>query len=166
MGLNRVLLLSICVFFVTGCSGTVVTKRAYDKGYKRGLAQKVDDAVEEIKKQGNSPYVNWYAPIVQEVVVPAHINNGVFIPEHKELVIINPGSWKANSGYEIKNQIKNGDAVDYQKINLETLEAIEDENVRQGKENIGKNQYGENKSKEKLGNKIQQFLAKWNPNRS
>ena len=42
---------------------------------------------------GNFPYYHWASPIVQDVLVPAHIANGVFIPGHKEPVIIKPGEW-------------------------------------------------------------------------
>ena len=34
------------------------------------------------------------SPIVQNVQMPAHIENGMFIPEHNEPVMIEPAEWR------------------------------------------------------------------------
>jgi hypothetical protein len=47
------------------------------------------------------PYFYWQSPIVQNVQIPAHIENGVFIPEHNEPVVIDPGEWRNKPGYPI-----------------------------------------------------------------
>ena len=38
---------------------------------------------------------------MQNVQIPAHIENGVFIPEHSEPVVIDPGEWRNKPGYPI-----------------------------------------------------------------
>lgn len=50
------------------------------------------------------PYYHWAAPIVQDVSIPGHISNGVFIPQHKELVIIKPGEWAQSPAYPIQSK--------------------------------------------------------------
>ena len=52
----------------------------------------------------NVPNYHWASPIVQEVGIPAHIQNGVFMPQHKELVIIKPGEWAQSPAYPIQSQ--------------------------------------------------------------
>lgn len=58
----------------------------------------------EASKISNVPFYHWNEPIVQDVGVPAHIENGVFIPEHKELVLIKPGQWAKAGAYPIATQ--------------------------------------------------------------
>jgi hypothetical protein len=38
---------------------------------------------------------------VQNVQIPAHIENGVFIPEHNEPVVIDPAEWRNKPSYPI-----------------------------------------------------------------
>ena len=47
------------------------------------------------------PYFYWESPIVQNVKIPAHIENGVFIPEHNEPVVIEPAEWRNKPSYPI-----------------------------------------------------------------
>jgi hypothetical protein len=39
--------------------------------------------------------------VVQNVRIPAHIANGVFVPEHIEPVVIEPAEWKKEFSYPI-----------------------------------------------------------------
>ena len=77
-------------------------------GCAHGLSQpKQKRAITSQFQGGSFPYYHWASPIVQEVNVPGHISNGVFIPEHKELVIIKPGEWTQSPAYPILSQEEN-----------------------------------------------------------
>ena len=52
---------------------------------------------------GDFPYFNWAAPIIQKVKVPAQVSNGVFVPEHIEIVVLEPGKWKMSPAYPISS---------------------------------------------------------------
>ena len=75
----------LVLVFMIGLSGCVTEKCIKKDESTEGHRQMV----------GDFPYYHWNVPIVQEVNVPAQILNGVFIPEHKELVLIKPGQWAA-----------------------------------------------------------------------
>jgi hypothetical protein len=91
----------LLMLFVCGCAANSPSqKNLYQEGYRAA----VKDEIKSIGAQfqgGHFPYYHWSAPIVQDVLVPAHIGNGVFIPEHKELVIIKPGEWAKTQGFPI-----------------------------------------------------------------
>ena len=75
----------------------------YEEGYRKGINQNINSMVEKLN--GNDfPYLgsSWSEPIVQETRMPAHVQGGVFYPEHNELVIITPGEWKRNNPFPIK----------------------------------------------------------------
>jgi len=74
----------------------------YEQGYRQGVREHVEDIVQRFEG-GDFPYFNWVAPIVQDVRIPAHVANGVFIPEHNELVIIKPGEWKKEPAFPINS---------------------------------------------------------------
>ena len=81
---DRIVLLII--FLSSGCAATVpVQKQAHEQDRRL-------------------PYYRWNSPLVQEVNVPGHVANGVFIPEHKELVIIKPGEWAQSPAYPIQSK--------------------------------------------------------------
>ena len=107
--------LSKFIFFVIGCGlfvGCASLKSApssdskssiYEEGYRKGVSQNINSIVEKLN--GNDfPYLGgtWAEPITQEVRIPAHVQGGVFYPEHNELVIITPGEWKRNNPFPIK----------------------------------------------------------------
>ena len=97
-----------CLSFA-GCVTThaqqpqTVKDSIYEEGYRKGISENIGGMVEKLN--GNDfPYIGgtWAEPVVQEVRIPAHIEGGVFYPEHNELVIIAPGEWKRNSAFPIK----------------------------------------------------------------
>ena len=93
-----ILLALICL---SGCSTVSADqKQAYEQGYRTGIKEQMRDIAAQFQG-GNFPYYHWTSPIVQDVQVPGHISNGVFIPEHKELVIIKPGEWAQSAAYPI-----------------------------------------------------------------
>lgn len=100
VGLVLVLLAS------AGCAGQEnLTRRergTYLQGYRAGVSAQLGSVVEGLN--GNDfPYLDgsWSAPLVQEVVIPAHIADGVFYPRHAEPVIITPGEWKKNGAFPL-----------------------------------------------------------------
>lgn len=98
---NFVWLAMLC--FVGGCaSGQDCLKNQYAQTYTHAVQKEVQEAT-EVFQDGKLPYFHWSAPMVQEVNVPAHIYNGVFIPEHQEIVLIKPGQWVKES-YEQKQE--------------------------------------------------------------
>ena len=46
----------------------------------------------------------WQEPITQDVDVPASVKDGIFYPEHTELVIVTPGEWKKMAVPAVKEQ--------------------------------------------------------------
>ncbi len=99
---QKMLCLSMLCFL--GCSHAPKEgKQVYAQGYQAEVKEQID-AVTGQFQGGMFPYYHWSAPMVQEVKVPGHIANGVFIPEHKELVIIKPGEWAQSPAYPITMQ--------------------------------------------------------------
>ncbi len=60
--------------------------RAYQEGVRDGAARLGAD------REGDLPTA-WRAPVVQEVWMPARIVGGIFIPAHREWVVIHPADW-------------------------------------------------------------------------
>ena len=95
------MILSVCL---CGCSTVPAEQRSvYEQGYRAGVKEQMSEIVSKFQG-GNFPYYHWAEPIVQEVAIPAHIEHGLFIPEHKELVIIKPGEWAKSPAYPIQTQ--------------------------------------------------------------
>ncbi|MBI4309623.1 MAG: hypothetical protein HY591_04760 [Candidatus Omnitrophica bacterium] len=89
---------------LAGCAHVSTSqKQVYARGYRDGVKEQVR-AIAGQFQGGNFPYYHWTSPIVQEVRVPGHIANGVFIPEHKEPVIIKPGEWAESPAYPIQSK--------------------------------------------------------------
>jgi len=88
------------ILFLAGCSTFGGKAKTFETGYREGVKENIQEFASNF--YGNDfPYFYWQSPIVQNVRIPAHIENGVFIPEHNELVVINPGEWRKSSGYPI-----------------------------------------------------------------
>jgi uncharacterized protein YceK len=106
MGLNNYIIISmagILILFLSGCASLQAkseAKNVYEQGYRAGVKEQMEDISARFQG-GQFPYYNWSAPIVQDVKVPAHIQQGVFIPEHNELVLIKPGEWQKSPAYPI-----------------------------------------------------------------
>lgn len=100
MGYVKKVFIASLIIGLTGCATTKQKQSIYEQGFREGVAENIDEFLEE---KGNDPFIgyDWIEPILQEVTIPAHIGNGVFIPEHEELVIINPGAWQLSPGYPI-----------------------------------------------------------------
>jgi hypothetical protein len=103
MGLNRAWWVPL-LFMLIGCNGMSLEKKhLFEQGYRAGVKEQMEEIAAKFEG-GNFPYFHWSAPVVQEVNIPAHIENGMFIPEHKELVIIKPGEWMKDPAYPIQSQ--------------------------------------------------------------
>jgi len=91
------------ILWLAGCCslGPAAKKRNdYEQGYRQGVHENIHDFAQSF--YGNEfPYFYWQSPIVQNVNIPAHIENGLFIPEHNEPVMIEPGEWRKRFGYPI-----------------------------------------------------------------
>ena len=99
--------LALVVCLLCGCAaprGAAVPSVAYDEGYRQGIREKADKKRDELNGNG-FPYLgsNWSAPLVQEVLIPAHVQGGVFYPEHNELVVITPGEWQKAGTFPLRS---------------------------------------------------------------
>lgn len=63
---------------------------AYQQGVRDAHAQLAAET-------GSDPRATWVAPVVQEVWIPAQVVNGVFLPSHREWVVIHPAEWQRSS---------------------------------------------------------------------
>ena len=87
----------LMMFCLAGCAHVCnLQKQTMAKGQAQSAAGQFQG--------GDFPYYHWASPMVQDVLVPAHIANGVFIPEHKEPVIIKPGEWAQSPATPIASQ--------------------------------------------------------------
>ncbi len=103
MGFHKVFLFLLSLLLAGCLTAPNTNKNIYEQGYRQGVQEQIRKVASEFQG-GDFPYYHWTAPIVQEVRVPAHLTNGVMIPEHNELVIIKPGQWAISSGYPIQTQ--------------------------------------------------------------
>ncbi len=101
MGYKNLLVILIVLAGCTSVSSG--QKRVYEQGYRTGVKEQMRTVAGKFK-DGDFPYYHWASPIVQEVHVPGHVANSIFIPEHTELVIIKPGEWARNPVYPIQSQ--------------------------------------------------------------
>ena len=97
------------ILLLAGCSTFGRNNRiakSYEEGYRLGVKENINDFAEHF--YGNDfPYFVWASPVIQSVRVPGHIENGVYIPEHNEPVVIEPGEWRNKFAYPINSGIKN-----------------------------------------------------------
>ena len=93
--------LFICFILVlSGCSTFGKKEKVFEAGYRTGVKENMHDFAQSF--YGNDfPYFYWESPIVQNVKIPSHIENGVFIPEHSEPVVIDPAQWRKEPSYPI-----------------------------------------------------------------
>jgi hypothetical protein len=80
------------------------------------------------KLNGNDfPYIagTWAQPLVQEVLVPAHVQGGVFYPEHYEWAIITPGEWKKSPAYPLSSRRHEHDERPGEKVTASALRAVD-----------------------------------------
>jgi hypothetical protein len=63
---------------------------AYEQGVRDAHAQLAAETGADIR-------ATWTASVVQEVWIPAQVVNGVFIPGHREWVVIHPAEWQRSS---------------------------------------------------------------------
>ena len=123
MGSNKILFLDPrhTMFLILFCSGcTTISpeqKGVYEQGYRSGVREQMRGIAASFQG-GNFPYYHWTRPMVQDVTIPAHVSNGVFIPEHKEMVIIQPGEWAASPSYPINTQPKENYADHVQNMDM------------------------------------------------
>ncbi len=93
-------LIVILILSLNGCLTLNRKDKAFETGYRTGVKENVENFAERF--YGNDfPYFYWQSPVVQNITIPAHIENGVFIPEHNEPVIIEPAKWRKEFGYPI-----------------------------------------------------------------
>jgi len=94
-------LIVMFILSLTGCL-SLRKDKAFETGYRRGVKENVENFAERF--YGNDfPYFYWQSPMVQNVMIPAHIENGVLIPEHNEPVVIEPAQWRKEFGYPINS---------------------------------------------------------------
>jgi len=88
------------ILILSGCSTFGKKDKVFEAGYRSGVKENIQDFAGNF--YGNDfPYFYWESPIVQNVRMPAHIENGVFIPEHNEPVVIEPAQWRKKIAYPI-----------------------------------------------------------------
>ena len=63
---------------------------AYEQGVRDAHAQLAAE-------RGADPRAMWTVPVVQEVWIPAQIVRGVFLPGHREWVVVHPAAWRRGS---------------------------------------------------------------------
>ena len=100
MGYIKKFLAISFVLLLAGCSTFGKKDKAFETGYRLGAKENMQDFAGNF--YGNDfPYFYWSSPIVQNVQIPAHIENGMFIPEHNEPVMIEPAEWRKKLTYPI-----------------------------------------------------------------
>jgi len=100
MGYVRKFLMICFILFLSGCSTLGNKNMTFESGYRAGVKENMQDFAGNF--YGNDfPYSYWASPVVQNVKIPAHIENGVFIPEHSEPVVIEAGQWRNKLTYPI-----------------------------------------------------------------
>jgi hypothetical protein len=72
-----------------------VIARAYNSGVRDAMAQLSAES-------GVDPRAIWVAPVVQEVWMPPRVTRGVFIPGHREWVVIHPAEWHRQFGRPVE----------------------------------------------------------------
>ena len=93
-------LVVLSILSLAGCSTLGFKNKTFEEGYMTGVRENVQDFAKNF--HGNDfPYFYWESPIVQNVRIPSHIENGMFIPEHNEPVMIEPGEWRKSFTYPI-----------------------------------------------------------------
>jgi hypothetical protein len=70
--------------------GPAAIAHAYQQGVRDAHAQLASET-------GSEPRGIWSAPLVQEVWIPAQVVHGVFIPGHREWVVVYPADWHRSS---------------------------------------------------------------------
>lgn len=99
---------SFFVLALSGCSALSLntkTDKDLEAGYRLGAKENIHDFAQNY--YGNDfPYFNWVSPVIQNVYIPAHIENGLFIPQHYEPVEIEPGQWRSKLTYPISSKNK------------------------------------------------------------
>ena len=143
MGSGKLFIFMFCCGLFVGCASlkggqTQEPKDSiYEEGYRKGVSENINSMVEKLN--GNDfPYLGgtWAEPITQEVRIPAHVQGGVFYPEHNELVIITPGEWKRNNPFPIKANQKDfshaEDAIDIINAQVADITAMPDQYGHKG----------------------------------
>ena len=88
------------MMLLAGCSTLGQKDKTFEEGYRVGVKENMSDFTKNF--HGNDfPYFYWESPIVQNVQIPASIENGMFIPEHNEPVVIKPAEWRSDFVYPI-----------------------------------------------------------------
>lgn len=129
------------VISLAGCSTLGKSNKSLEEGYRAGVKQEMAKFTGNF--YGNDfPYFYWESPIVQNVRIPAHIENGLFVPEHNEPVVIEPGDWRKSMAYPLhspgaKEEAKKTEggrdyAFDYLNLNVRDITVLPQEFVRPG----------------------------------
>jgi hypothetical protein len=96
---KRFLIISF-VMLLSGCSTFNWKEKTFEEGFRLGVRENVEDFAQEFY-DNDFLYFYWISPVVQNVQIPAHIENGVFVPEHIEPVVIEPAKWRKEFSYPI-----------------------------------------------------------------
>jgi len=121
MGLRIFNILVLLV--MAGCAAVPKNEPSlYEQGFRAGVKENLHTYTQNFQG-GDFPYFNWAGPVIQDVDMPARIVNGVFIPAHKEPVIIKPGEWKRDYGYPIQSRREEHEkmVIEYHDANVADL---------------------------------------------
>ena len=125
MGL-RILRLFLAFFILAGCATVKKNDQSlYEQGYREGVKENLHTYMQNFQG-GDFPYYNWAGPTIQDVDMPARIVNGVFIPAHKEPVIIKPGEWRKDYGYPIQGRRESNEktVIEYHDANVADITVV------------------------------------------
>jgi hypothetical protein len=80
---------------LTGCAGLESGRSPGPAALAGAYNQGVRDALAHLSAE-RAPHLHhiWTAPVVQEVWVPARMVDAVFVPAHREWVVIHPAEWQ------------------------------------------------------------------------
>lgn len=105
----KVMFILTCVLMLAGCAFDRKTRGhdAYRLEVRNDL-QQLNDQMRDV----SAGLSRWHPPLVQEVVIPAHVSHGVLVPEHKEIVIIKHGEWMVERSSSYQRKTDNESDID------------------------------------------------------
>ena len=125
MGYVKKFFVVCLIMLLAGCSTLGRKDKIFEEGYRMGVKENMSDFTKNF--HGNDfPYFYWESPIVQDVHIPASIENGVFIPSHNEPVVIMPAEWRNKFTYPVScreakkepNNKKEGESYEVKNISF------------------------------------------------
>ena len=124
MGFVKNIAAGMAVCLLCGCASS--REPAAEITHQQGVKENNGKMAEGMNGNG-FPYLggNWSTPLVQNVLIPAHVQGGVFYPEHNELVIITPGEWKKAGVFPLHSDVQpDSDGAEALSTNITALPGI------------------------------------------